>query len=351
MNTSDRTPEDGDALAREAAHWFARMRGPDADASRAAFDAWLAQDPEHRSAYARTAEIFAMGKLLVDADPPSPAPARSRRPILVAMLAAAIVGAAGIGGWAVTHPGAPVQDQHSAAAMSTDRRTIATVAGETRVVHLADGSTIRLGDDTMIDVAIGSDRRNLRLLRGRARFEVAHEKRPFIVFAGGGSVTARGTIFEVALAKSGKVDVRLLRGAVDVALPRQPTVPRPVVRKLAAGESVSFGGQQDAAPRTSAPAGEAVPDATDTAREFEATPVAELIALANRGTARPIRLADPALGAKRVSGRFRIDDTELLARRLAALFGVVADLGDPREITLTSPGDAPVAGTGASASR
>lgn len=349
MNTSDRAPEDGDALAREAAHWFARMRGPDAGASRQAFEAWLAQDPEHRSAYARTAEVFAMGKLLVDADPP--APARSRRPILVGTLAAALVGAAGIGGWAVTHPGAPVQDQHSAVVAATDRRTIATVAGETRVVRLADGSTLRLGDGTMIEVAIGSDRRNLRLLRGRARFEVAHEMRPFVVFAGGGSVTARGTIFEVALAKSGKVDVRLFQGAVDVALPRQSVVSQPVVRKLAAGESVSFSGQQDAAPRPSAPSGAAVPDAADTAREFEATPVAELIALANRGTARPIRLADPALGAKRVSGRFRIDDTELLARRLAALFGIVADLGDPHEITLTSPGGAPVAGTGASASR
>jgi ferric-dicitrate binding protein FerR (iron transport regulator) len=38
----------------------------------------------------------------------------------------------------------------------------------------------------------------LKLLCGQAQFEVAHEQRPFIVFAGGGSAAARGTIFEVA---------------------------------------------------------------------------------------------------------------------------------------------------------
>lgn len=35
------------ALRDEAAHWFARMRGPDAEPSRAAFETWLAADPLH----------------------------------------------------------------------------------------------------------------------------------------------------------------------------------------------------------------------------------------------------------------------------------------------------------------
>ena len=51
-------------LFEEAAGWFARMRGPDAEASREEFEAWLARGALHRSAYNRAAEVFAMGKLL-----------------------------------------------------------------------------------------------------------------------------------------------------------------------------------------------------------------------------------------------------------------------------------------------
>ena len=67
MTIPEGQPEEGDdALAREAAHWFARMRAPDANASRAEFEAWLAQGPEHRVAYNDAAEIFALGKLLAE---------------------------------------------------------------------------------------------------------------------------------------------------------------------------------------------------------------------------------------------------------------------------------------------
>jgi transmembrane sensor len=75
------------------------------------------------------------------------------------------------------------------------------------------------------------------------------------------------------------------------------------------------------------------------ARDFDAVPIAALVAEANRSALRPIRLADASLGAQRVSGRFRVDDPELLARRLGALFGRAVDVGDPREIVLASATD------------
>jgi transmembrane sensor len=333
MNIADQEPGQGDALEREAAHWFARMRAPNADSSRGAFDAWLAQRPEHRSAYNRAAEIFALGKLLAEPDVPAPAPQRRKLP--VAALTVIAAGILGLGGWALWQPaGMPPDRGETVVATTIDTRTIATVAGETRVVRLADGSTVQLVGDTALLIDIAASRRDLKLLRGTARFEVAHESRPFVVLAGGGSVTARGTIFEVALTLSGKVDVRLLQGAIDVALPRrQPSSPPPI-RKLAAGESVSFAGAAEPAtgPATTTRAPAAA--ATAIARDFEATPVADLIALANRGATRPIRLADPTLGARRVSGRFRVDDTALLAHRLGALFDRRVDTDDPRAIVL-----------------
>jgi len=339
MTSADGRPEDdGEALAREAAHWFARMRSPDAEDSGVEFEAWLAQDPEHLVAYNRAAEVFAMGKLLSEPyqSVPSPAPARRRRvPAWALATAAACV--VGIGGWTALRGPGPAPTSQQAIAGTTDHRRISTIAGETRVVRLADGSTVHLGDGTILDVDIGGPQRDLRLLQGQARFEVAHEQRPFIVHAGGGSVTARGTIFEVALTRTGKVDVRLLQGAVDVALPRQaPTTPS-AIRKLAAGEGVSFAAQPVSPKPTTTPAG-AAPSPSAAARDFEATPVAELVALANRGAMRPIRLADAPLAGQRVSGRFRVDDTELLARRLGALFGRDVDASHPGEIVLTPAG-------------
>ncbi|MFS2108066.1 FecR domain-containing protein [Sphingomonas sp. Sphisp140] len=337
MTSADgRAEDDGEALAREAAHWFARMRSPDAGESRAEFEAWLAEDPEHLVAYNRAAEIFAMGKLLSEPyqSVPLPAPARRRRvPAWALATVAACV--AGIGGWTALHRSGLAPNPTESIAAATDHRRISTIAGETRVVRLADGSTVHLGDGTVLDVDIAVRQRNLRLLQGQARFEVAHEPRPFIVQAGGGSVTARGTIFEVALTRAGKVDVRLLQGAVDVALPRPVSNIQPAIRRLATGEGVSFAAQPVSPEPTATPAG-AAPSPSAAARDFEATPVAELVALANRGARRPIRLADAALAGQRVSGRFRVDDTELLARRLAALFGRDVDASHSGEIVLAS---------------
>jgi transmembrane sensor len=340
MTMADGQAEDGgDALAREAAHWFARMRSPDADDSRAEFEAWLAEDSRHRAAYNRASEIFAMGKLLAEPDEPVPAATPTRRRGVLAMaLATVAAGAIGLGGWATLHRPGSAPSEVPAVARASDHRKLSTVAGEDRVVRLADGSTLRLGDGTVVDVDIGSAQRSLRLVRGEARFEVAHEQRPFVVFAGGGSVTARGTIFEVALTRAGKVDVRLLQGAVDVALSRAPASPQPPIRKLFAGEGVSFVVQPELRATPASPIG-ATPASPTAAREFEGAPVAELVALANHDSERPIRLADASLAARRVSGRFRVDDTELLAKRLGALFGREADTSRPWEIVLAPARD------------
>src|SRR3546814_10755484 len=64
----------------------------------------------------------------------------------------------------------------------------------------------------------------------------------FIVLAGGGSVTARGTVFDVILGKDKRVTVRLLRGAVDVERPQGVKGDRGAgaVARLEPGEVLSF---------------------------------------------------------------------------------------------------------------
>jgi transmembrane sensor len=70
------------------------------------------------------------------------------------------------------------------------------------------------------------------------------------------------------------------------------------------------------------------------AQEYDGVAVADLIDAANRSSAQPIRLAETAIGQRRVSGRFRLDDTALLAQRLALLFDLNVDRSHPEEIVL-----------------
>lgn len=323
-------------VSREAATWFARMRGPDAPTHQVAFEAWLAQRPDNRAAYNRAAEVFAMGKLL--ADEPVP-PAATRRLVRGASLAAGLACAVVAAAWIVPKLTIPLPRPPAAAAQSAEgTRMIATLPGETRLVRLADGSTAQLGGDTRLTIRFGSARRLLALMRGAARFDVRHEQRPFVVAAGGGSVTARGTVFEVRLLRPQRVDVHLIRGVIDVALPRPLSkAAPPPVRRLLAGESLSFAASPGTAGGLApsiAMSAPRLPGTDPGARDLASVPVSTLIAEANRSSSRPIRLADAGLGSERVSGRLRVDDTERLARRLSALFGWAVDARNPREIVL-----------------
>src|SRR3546814_3966246 len=73
-----------------------------------------------------------------------------------------------------------------------------TVLGERRVVTLADGSTVSLDAASEVRVAYSERARELALVRGQARFDVAHDpRRPFAVQARDQRVVATGTAFNV----------------------------------------------------------------------------------------------------------------------------------------------------------
>lgn len=340
---SEPGPAGKEALREEAARWFARMRGPEAEASRDAFDAWLSLGPLQREAYSRAAEIFAMGKLLAE-PAPAEAPAGRRRTasrILAAALFAAIAILAAASWPALrkafvsTPPGGQAQElQPQASAAIEELQT----AGQPRSVRLADGSLVELQGATAIAASLTGSERTLRLEHGAARFHVAHERRPFLVHAGGGTVAALGTIFDVALDSGRRVQVRLIEGVIDVSPPWGKEPKSAPIHRLHAGQSISFA----AAPTPTAAAGLPPASRLDTgahpsaeaARDYDRIALADLVRLANQSAQRPIRLADPATGKLRVSGTFRIDDTRLLAQRIAPLFGLADDRSDPKAITL-----------------
>jgi len=98
-----------------------------------------------------------------------------------------------------------------------------TGPGEQRSVRLADGSRIVLDASSEVTVRYTADARTLALVRGQARFDVAHNPlRPFTVTADGRKVVATGTAFDVNLVGS-ELRVTLLKGHV-VILPAGASV-------------------------------------------------------------------------------------------------------------------------------
>jgi len=305
-------------LREAAADWFVRMREP-APGDREAFERWLAQDPLHRDAYNRIGELFALGKgLAEEAVPqarPAAAPPRRRRLVAAGGLAMAALIAVGVR-IAAPPPVAVVPAGRLPAARS--ELAFATPVGTIRSWRLVDGSKVTLDTDSALAVTFTPDARTLRLLRGRARFDVAHEARPFSVTAATGTVTAHGTLFDVRLDSDERVSVRLLRGAVDVALAPGPGRARASREQLRPGEQLMF----DKAALTAPSPAPAPPDGRwpEAMLDCDRTTLAAILSAANRYSTRQIATGDPAIGALRVSGSFRIDDPEALARHLAALF-------------------------------
>jgi transmembrane sensor len=336
----------GNPLLEEAASWFARMRGPYAEASRPEFEAWLRRGALHRHAYNRAAEIFAMGKLLAEDDskdlPPEapPGESRARRPrLLAAAVGAAALFALALTAWLALGPfpaavprqgrGGEIQAPSYAARLAAD--------GQAQTITLPDGSSVTVRENGLLEVLISASERRFRLVRGEARFDVFHEPRPFVVMAGGGQVTARGTLFDVALSTRKGVRVQLIEGVVDVALPRGRGDHSSL--RLRAGQSVSFSAGDPGATilpnavedngRTTDASG-----ATGDVRVYQDITVAELIAAANLGSDCPIRLDAREIAGQRVSGRFGLKDNRRLAERLAILFDLVVDAARPHQILL-----------------
>jgi len=319
-------PDNSGQLLEDAALWFARMRGPEADEHRAAFEAWLARGALHRGAYNRAAEIFAMGKVLtLDDLPVSAASPRRTRTMVVATLCASAVLCCIV---LLVYPGSPpyLRDRPGTPVAVAAVR-IEAPADRIRLSRLADGSRVRLEPGSVIEARIGEAERHIALARGVMRIDVSAGDPPFRVSAGGGTIVARGTVFDVALTRASRVTVRLIRGLVDVELPRKSGADgRPVTRRLAPGETLSFTAGQTGGARSGQRPSTGQRGAL---RSFDGVPLSQLIRDANAtGAAPPIRLAEPRLGQRLVSGRFRVDDTERLAAQLGALFDLEVDRSD-----------------------
>lgn len=218
-------------LRDQAQHWIARLAGGDIDEARLSeLEAWLAADPRHAQAFSRERALWQdLADVLAepDAEPAGPsnvvalhaAPSRRRR--LIRYAPAAI--AAGLAAFFLL--------PSLIMGLRADYRT---GIGEIRTIGLPDGTTAMLDGDSAIAVDYAGGQRLVRLLAGRAWFDVHHEDRPFVVAALGGATRDIGTGFEVRR-DGDSVEVGVTQGAVRVEAPDGATTP-----PLHAGQRIRY---------------------------------------------------------------------------------------------------------------
>jgi len=291
----------------EAALWRVRLTETGATPE---FEAWL-REPENQAAW----EMLSRPWNFFDdvADAPEMIAAREAafadakragnplslfklvRPLAGLIAATLIIGAVGMGAYWWLNRAADYQ----------------TIAGERRVITLSDGSKLSLDANSEVTVRYGKHDRSLHLLKGQARFDVAHDrKRPFSVVAGNQRVVATGTAFNIDMAGP-KVLVTLIEGHVVVleetgGIVTGSPAASPRTISLRAGQQLSVA---PSLPPEIAPADvRRVTAWTVGQLMFDDEPLSSVVERVNRYGGMQIVIADPQVGAMKISGVFNAGD-------------------------------------------
>lgn len=193
------------------------------------------------------------------------------------------------------------------------RRTYATGLGELRSVALEDGSIVQLDAQSRIRARFDGRERRIELQRGTALFKVAHDAgRPFRVSTADADILAVGTAFNVA-ARGARTVVTVMEGRVRVEQ-RSASAPRGQARQPDRAPVELDPGQQIVIEPRKAPVQATRVDPQKitawTARRlyFDETPLAEAAEEFSRYSARTIRIEDPELARRRITGAFDAAD-------------------------------------------
>lgn len=312
----------------QAAIWCQRLAGTMDLGDQAAFEAWLAEDPAHITLLEEAAIIWHGAGEVAD----SPEMIRYRAEAVEelrqanarrwsrtfdwrrwAAMAACLVLALGLVGYFL-------RDRPA---------SYSTGAGERRIVQLEDGSRLTLDGSTRVDVEMDRKSRRLKLLAGRAKFDVAHDAlRPFSVLARNRLTVATGTSFSVELL-SRQVRVVLYEGRVEV-MAQPDSGPPAVLVPRSSGNSGLVPGRELVAPTTRDAIQIAALNAPQSLSwetgmvHFDGQPLSLAVERMNRDAQRTIVVDDPRLADLTVSGVFNSRDTAAFIEGVTALYPIVA---------------------------
>jgi transmembrane sensor len=184
----------------------------------------------------------------------------------------------------------------------------ASAKGEVKVITLPDGSRVTLDSASSVQARLTEASRALRLLRGRAFFEVSsNPRRPFSVAVQDREVLALGTRFDVRI-RPGELTVTLVEGSVKISAPGltgsrilkpgQQFVERrgtAIVRSAKAPLEEVLGWQQGYV-------------------TFDNDTLEAAVAEINRNSVQQLVVRNRGVAALRVTGRFRSGDAERFGR-------------------------------------
>lgn len=311
-------------VEQEATEWLARLRAGHSQ-DQQAFEDWYASDVAHADAYdhvlrswdaTRRASDTPLGRARHSQSPGQSGHRRFVRASIAAVIVVTLMGVA------IAALGLGIPGSSAAYAFETGK-------GEIRTLRLADGSQLTLDTDSAVRATFTPGQRRIRLVRGRARFDVARDPgRPFVVETRNGIVAAEASNMDVGL-DSGGTTVTIWRGEANV---RDAFGVRHIAM-LAAGQSLELDRHMPAVSPKMAHAADA--RWASGMLSFENAPLADVITAANRYAKSTTLLSDGDVSILRFTGTFKATDTVGLAHMLAAMFHLKCDQSRAGKIVLS----------------
>ena len=341
MSTSDPIPSD-EMLDEAATAWLCEREEGFAPGREHAFVTWRESNPRHEAAVRRVQHMLVLLDDLPQVRAPlearigraEPAVTQGRQGGRVLRFPrwtwAAGIAAALVVGWFAWQTG-----PHFAPAPV---RYTSNSTGQQRI-GLSDGSLVDLNFSSEVRVDFNARERRVILTAGEAHFDVAHDaKRPFIVAAGGVSVRAVGTAFNVKLAAD-SIDVLVVEGQVEVSRTDMASATSHAVSPLVVAGEQTHVRRDDPATTLKV---EKMADESIRARlawqhrmiPFVDLPLRDLLIQFNRRNTTQIVLDDPALGERRVGGMISMDRIDIFLRLLEQDGGIVIERGPSDTIVL-----------------
>ena len=210
-----------------------------------------------------------------------------------------------------------------------------TKLGEQASFSMTDGTNIQLNTNTIITVAYTQDHRQITLIKGEARFNVAKDKtRPFTVIAGMQSFTALGTIFNVQKNNELAMELVVTEGQVLItqATESLKNITKAFKNPLAeqfSGTLVVSGEKAIISEASSTPVNKISLDQIQ--RElawqqgiliFDGESLEQVLQEVGRYTATQFNIVDPSLNQLKVAGYFKAGDIEGLLASLSNNFNI-----------------------------
>lgn len=306
---------------QEAIDWLVKLRDENlSEADSHAFADWLTEDVAHADAFAKAERLFdnmvLAAQLPLSAatnNPNAPvsqnhpvktSPQRHYRPWLALPLALAAA-------WLFAVTLVLPSQSHLFDRYFSDYHTN---TGEIRDIQLADGSHILLNTDSAVSVDYQTNKRQITLHHGQARFAVAKDAiRPFEVKTDNLNVRALGTVFDIYKKAADDISVTVQEHSV-AAWVQTENQGQPTQVKVQEGQQLTYHVDGTLQPPSTIDLAQA--SAWQQRRLFiNDRPLSELIAELGRYRVGRIFLADAQLLNLHVTGVFSLDNPdEVLAR-------------------------------------